>query len=141
MLGLPEVSKAWEGKHGRMKMFALAAVLAALTAGFAAAAQAETLAPVDQAVNAMLTAAGVANREASRVVPIVSAGGATTGYAQVVGPQARVASTRAVVMISSTSPNGWRIDTLVPVRVVSRTGGAMHREYGVAVDALVHGGE
>lgn len=124
-----------------MKTLALAAVLAASAAGFAAAAQSAILGPLDQAANAMLSAAGVPNREASRVVPIVSTGGATAGYAQIVGPASRVSATRAVVSISTTAPNGWRIDALVPVRAIDRTSGAMQREYGVAVDAIVRGAE
>lgn len=122
-----------------MKAVVLTVVLAALAAGFAAASRREILAPLDQAVNAMLSAAMVPNREATRVVPVESTGGAVTGYAQIVGAQARVAATRAVIEISTTSPNGWTIDALVPVTSVSRTSGAMRRQYGVAVDALVNG--
>lgn len=124
-----------------MKSAVVAVALAACAAGLAAAQQSEILSPLNAAVDAMLSAAGAANRDAARVVPIVAAGGATVGYAQVVGPQARVAATRAVVRISTTAPNGWTIDALVPVSTVSRASGAMHRVYGVAVDALVNGGE
>ncbi len=122
-----------------MKVLVLAAAVAAFAGGFAAAQQSELLAPLDQAVNALMSAAGVSNHDASRVVPIVVAGGATAGFAQIVGPQARVAATRAVVKISTTSPNGWTIDALVPVTTISRTSGSMHRQYGVAVDAIVNG--
>lgn len=122
-----------------MKMLVLAAVLALATAGFAAGAQREILAPLDQAVNAMFGAAGAPNRDATRVVPIVTSGGQTAGYAQIVGPRVQVAATRAVVKISTASANGWTIDALVPVSTISRSSGAMHREYGVAVDALVNG--
>ena len=124
-----------------MKIVVLAAVLTAFAAGFAPAAPGELLAPLDQAVNAVLSAAGVPNRDATRVVPIVTSGGAAAGYAQIVGPQAKVAATRAVVKISTTAANGWTFDTLVPVSTVSRSSGAMRREYGVAVDALVRAGE
>lgn len=121
-----------------MKVVVLAVALAAFAAGFAAAQQREILAPLDQAVNAMLSAAGTPNREATRVVPIVS-GTATAGYAQIAGPKARVAATRAVMKISTTSASGWTIDALIPVTVVSRNGGAIHRQYGVSVDAIVNG--
>ena len=124
-----------------MKTVVLAVALAACAAGLAAAQQSEILSPIKTAVDAMLSAAGAANRDAARVVPIVAAGGATVGYAQVVGPQARVAATRAIVRISTTAPNGWTIDALVPVSTVGRASGALHRVYGVAVDALVNGGE
>lgn len=123
-----------------MKIAILAVALGAFTAGLAAAQQHEILEPLDQAVNAMFAAAGAPNRDASRVVPIESAGGAVAGYAQIVGPRARVAATRAVVRISTSSPNGWRIDALIPVTSVSRTNGTLNREYGVAVDAIVNGG-
>lgn len=124
-----------------MKTVVLAVALAAFAAGFAAARQNELLSPLNAAVNAMLSAAGVPNRDAARVVPLVSTGGATRGYAQIVGPQALLAATRAVVRVSTTAPNGWTIDALVPVSVVGRTSGEMHRVYGVAVDALVNEGE
>jgi hypothetical protein len=120
-----------------MKVAFLAALLAAFAAGFAAAQQREVLAPLDEAVNAMFTAAGVPNRDATRVVPIESAGGAVSGYAQIAGSASRITATRAVVEISTTSPNGWSIDVLVPVTSVSRSAGTLHRAYGVAVDALI----
>lgn len=122
-----------------MKVAILAAVLAAFAAGFAAAQQREILEPLDQAVDAMFSAAGAPNREATRVVPIENAGGIVSGYAQITGARASVAATRAVVRISTVSPNGWTIDALVPVTSVSRTNGTLHREYGVAVDAIVNG--
>lgn len=123
-----------------MKTIVLSVALAACAAAAAAAQQSEILAPLDRAVNAVLSAAGVSNREATRVVPVVGTGGATGQYAQIVGTQARVGSTRAVVKVSTIAPNGWTIDTYVPVSIVSRSGGAMHRVYGVAVDALVREG-
>lgn len=122
-----------------MKTLVLTIAVVLLTAGLAVAAQSEILAPLDQAVNAMFDAAGAPNRDATRVVPIVSSGGQTAGYAQIVGPRAQVAATRAVVKISTASANGWTIDAFVPVSTVSRSSGAMHREYGVAVDAIVNG--
>lgn len=124
-----------------MKSAVLAVALAVFAAGFACAQQSELLSPLDRAVNAALSAAGVPNREATRVVPIVTSGGASAGYAQIVGARARVAQTRAVVKMSTTAANGWRFDALVPVSVVGRSSGAMHRVYGVAVDALVSAGE
>ena len=72
-----------------MKTVVLSVALAAFAAGLGAAQQSEILAPLNTAVDAMLSAAGVPNRDAARVVPIVAAGGATVGYAQIVGPQDR----------------------------------------------------
>lgn len=120
-----------------MKTFVLAVALAGFAAGVATAQQSEILAPLDQAVNAMFEAAGVPNRDATRVVPIVTTGGITSGYAQITGSQARVNATRAVLKISTASPNGWSIDALVPVTTISRSSGTIHREYGVAIDAVV----
>ncbi|HEY9181440.1 MAG TPA: hypothetical protein VIO32_12025 [Candidatus Baltobacteraceae bacterium] len=114
-------------------------VLALSTALVASAAPAEILAPIDTAVNAMFQAAGAPNRGATRVVPIVSEGGVTSGYAQVTGTPARVNGTRAVLKITTTSPNGWTIEALVPVISIGRADGTIHRAYGVAVDAIVNG--
>lgn len=105
----------------------------------ASTAQNELLAPVDDAINAALNAAGAPNRDTTRVVPLVSASGVTRGYAQIVGARSRVAAARAVIQISSVAPNGWTMDMLVPVTTVGRTGGSIHRAYGVAVDAVVSG--
>lgn len=127
-------------KTAPMKVLIITVVLAAFTAGFSAAQQSEILGPLDQAVNALFSAAGVPNRDTTRVVPIESVGGTVNGYAQIAGPQSRVAATRAVIQISTSSANGWSIDALVPVSSVSRSGGTLHREYGVAVDAIVNGG-
>ena len=120
-----------------MKVAILAVTLAAFTAGFAAA-QNEILTPLNTAVNAMLTAAGVPNRQSARVVPLVQQG-ATTGFVQIVGSANAVAATRAVVVIQTASPNGV-IQAFIPVTTISRTTGALHREYGVAVDAIVSAG-
>lgn len=122
-----------------MKTMLLALALAVACAGFVAAQQREILAPLDQAVNAMFEAAGVPNRDATRVVPIESSGESISGYAQIAGPRAAVAATRAVVQISTTAPNGWTIQALIPVRSVNRQTGALQREYGVGVDAIVNG--
>jgi hypothetical protein len=122
-----------------MKVFVLALVLAGVAATFAAAQQSELLAPLDQAVNAMLQAAGAPNHDVTRVVPVVRTGGVTAGYAQIVGTHAAVARTRAVLEISTDVPSGWNIDALIPVTTIDRTGGAIHRSYGVGVDAIVNG--
>lgn len=124
-----------------MKIAVFALVLSLFAAGISSAAQSEILSPLDGAVNAMLGALQAPNRDATRVVPVFGPGGVTRGYAQIVGPQSKVAATHAVAMISTTSPNGWTIDTLIPVSTIARDGTAMHREYGVAVDALVRQGQ
>ena len=128
-------------KRDGMKTVLFAAALAASTAGIAAAGQSEILAPLDRAVNALLTAAAVPNREETRVVPIVEAGGATSGYAQIVGTHAALAATRAVVDVSRATPGAGTIELLIPVSTVKRSNGTMQREYGVAVDAIVRGGQ
>jgi hypothetical protein len=122
-----------------MKVFALTMLLAAAAAALAFGRQNELLTPLDQAVNAMLDAAGTPNRGISRVVPIVRSGGVPGGYAQIIGDRAAVAHTRAVLEISTAVPSGWSIDALIPVTTISRTSGTIHRSYGVAVDAIVNG--
>jgi hypothetical protein len=123
-----------------MRIALLTISLAVCAAAIAGAQQSAILAPLDQAVNAVLSAAGASNRDATRVVPVVTAEGAVAGYAQIVGSQGRVAATRAVLNVSTSTPHGWSIETLVPVSTVSRDGRMMHRVYGVAVDALVREG-
>lgn len=121
-----------------MKVAILSVLLVSFAAAVACARPREILAPLNQAVNAMLGAAGAANRETSRVVPVESAGGLVAGYAQIIGPRMQVLATRAVIKVSVIAPNGWKIDALIPVSSVSRSGVSMHREYGVAIDAIAN---
>lgn len=120
-----------------MKVAIIAALLAAFAFGFAAAQQSELLGPLNTGVNALFEAAGVPNRGAGKVVPIVTSGGAPAGYAQIVGTQTAVNATKAVVQVSTSYGGAWSISALIPVTAIARSGG-MHRAPGVAVDAVIN---
>lgn len=114
---------------------ALAAVFS-IAAGAARAAHSPLLGPLNDAANALLSAAGVSQTQASAVVPVTGSGGEARGYAQVAGPESRVREVRAVLEIESPQTARWRITALVPVSSVTRSG-TSRRVPGVAVDALV----
>jgi hypothetical protein len=122
-----------------MKTALITAILAAALAGYAYAQQDVMTAPLDSGVNALLQAAGAPNEGATKVVPIITTGGAKAGFAQIVGSQENVARTHAVVEIRSHFGGAWDVRALVAVSSVSR-GGTVHRENGVAVDAVIAGG-
>jgi hypothetical protein len=119
-----------------MKVAVTTAILAAFLCGFAAAQQSELLGPLNTGVNALLQAAGVANREASRVVPIVDSVGVSNGFAQIVGTQRNVNAVKAVLAVETHGGETWSITGFVPVTSVNR-GGTPHRAYGVAIDAVI----
>lgn len=117
-----------------MKVAFIAAVLAAFAFGLGVAQQSALLEPLNTGVNTLLQAAGVPNRGAARVVPVVSETGGTRGYAQIVGPEKAVRETKAVVALQA--PGGTaNITALIPVTSVKS--GAMNRANGVAVDAVI----
>jgi spore maturation protein SpmB len=119
-----------------MKVALIAAVLAAFAFGFGIAQQSALLEPLNTGVNSLLEAAGVPNRTAARVVPIVAAGGGTRGYAQIVGPENAVRQTKAIVALQAQGGTA-NITALIPVTSVDRKSGAMKRANGVAVDAVI----
>jgi hypothetical protein len=119
-----------------MKVIAMIAILTALLASVAGAQQSELLEPLNTGVNALLEAAGAPNRLANRVVPIVTSGGANVGMAQIVGPQSSIDATRAVLEVRSAFGSAWNVQALIPVTSVGRNG-AIHRQYGVGVDAVI----
>jgi hypothetical protein len=120
-----------------MKVAVSLLALALATAAFAAA-QNEMLSPMSTAVNALMEAAGVPNAQANRVVPIVTSGGATVGYAQIIGPQRGVDAVKAVVQIQAPGTGPWSVAALVPVTKVDRGTGTMTRAAGVGIDGLVN---
>ena len=113
-----------------MKVTVLALLLASSLPGASGVSTA-----LNTAANAVFDAAGAPNREATKVVPVVSAAGSVHGFAQVTGSAKAVAATAAVVEISSATT--WSITAFVPVTSMPDASGAFHREYGVAVDALI----
>lgn len=128
-----------DSKGVGMKGIILVLLFGAFGVGFAVARQHEVTLPIDAAVNAMLAAAGAPNHQATRVVPIENSGGLVSGYAQIVGTRSSVAATRAVVRISAPPASGWTVDAYIPVTGIDRHSGTIHRQYGVAIDALVKG--
>jgi hypothetical protein len=119
-----------------MKRAILTAILAVSLAAYALAQQNVMLAPLDSGVNALLQAAGAPNTTATKIVPIVTSGGAKAGFAQVIGRQSTVDQTRAVVEIRTQFGGAWDVQALLPVTAVS-AGGTIHRAPGVAVDAVI----
>ena len=115
-----------------MKAFAL--VLALLMP--AAAAVNPYTQSLNTAVNAMLDAAQAGNHQATKVVPIVTLGGGSAGFAQVTGSGYAVSRTIAVVEIRASGGTG-QVTLLVPAASIARDSGTFVREYGVGVDALV----
>ena len=94
------------------------------------------LSPLNTAVNALLQAAGAPNTSATRIVPIVTASGATAGYAQILGTRSGVDATKAVLLIRTGSA-GAVIDALVPVTKIGATDASIRRANGVGIDALI----
>ena len=115
-----------------MKIIALALALATLTT------QSQVTGALNTAVNAMLDAAGSGNRQATKVVPIVTEGGGNAGFAQIVGSGSAVSRTNAVVEIARPAPGAGAISALIPVSAVDTAGGTFHRVYGVGIDALIN---
>ncbi len=114
-----------------MKIFALALALA-----LPVTAQGAVTGALNSAVNAVLDAAGSANTQTTKVVPIVTAAGAQAGFAQIVGTQRAVEHTTAVVEVSA--PSSVSIIALIPVSRIDAQAGTFNREYGVGIDALVN---
>lgn len=114
-----------------MKIFALALALV-----LPASAPGAVTGALNSAVNAMLEAAGTGNTQATKVVPILTVAGGQAGFAQIVGSQAAVKHTTAVVQVSTSS--GVTIVALVPVSRIDTQTGTFTRENGVGVDALVN---
>ena len=96
--------------------------------------------PLDDAINMVLFASGVANRNRTKVVPIIQLGGKTAiGAAQVSGPAATVAAVRAIAAIRGQWDNGaWQFDALIPVATADPMHG-VKRVDGVGVDAIIGG--
>jgi hypothetical protein len=96
--------------------------------------------PLNQFIDGALAKNGIGNREATKVVPILSVGDGTyIGAAQVVGSQNAVNSTKAILALRTHFgfAGNWEIEGLVPVNSLSVTNGAQ-RVYGVGLDAVIN---
>jgi len=99
---------------------------------------------INSAINTLMLNNNAANKELTKVVPIVSvgvnvgsSGGAYIGAAQVQGPKAALDAVQAVAQIEGSFANAVRLRALIPVDSVTPLPGKIHRIYGVGVTALV----
>lgn len=99
---------------------------------------------INDAVNTLMLNNKAANRDVTKVVPILSIGvglsapgGAYIGAAQVQGPKAAVDKVQAVAQIEGAFSDVVRLRGLVPVDSLNPLPGNLHRIYGVGVTALV----
>lgn len=103
-----------------------------------------TFAPqINSFINDLLQNRGVAVREQTKVVPILSIsiglsspGGAYVGAAQVSGPRAAVERVQAVAQLEADFQAAFRIKALVPVDNL-KPWESMRRVQGVGVSAIV----
>jgi hypothetical protein len=145
-------------RTGRLVAFILAVTLA--VAGSALRAQAQdifgiiktlgvayavrTFAPqINNFINDLLQNRGVAVREQTKVVPVLSIsiglqapGGAYIGAAQVSGPVAAVSRVEAVALLEADFQNAFRIKAYVPVDNL-KPWEAFRRVPGVGVSAII----
>jgi len=99
---------------------------------------------INDAINTLMLNNSAANRQMTKVVPILSVGvgvsapgGAYIGAAQVQGPKAAVEQVQAVAQIEGAFMDAVRLRGLVPVDSLNPLPGNLHRIYGVGVTALV----
>jgi len=95
--------------------------------------------PLNTFIDRIMLANHVANKDKTKVVPIVTVGSATyLGAAQVSGPAAAVDRTQAVGSFAAAwNNNVWQVRALVPVDNINVLQG-FKRVYGVGVDAVIN---
>ncbi len=99
---------------------------------------------INDFINTLLLNHQAANREETKVVPILSIGiglsspgGAYIGAAQVSGPTEALATVQAVAQIEATFSNTVRVKALIPIDSLTPIPGSFHRVYGVGVTAII----
>ncbi len=93
---------------------------------------------MNNAINTVLMNRKWENRQATKVVPIVSIGsGAYVGAAQVIGDEDEVKKVEAVAQIELNLPGRARAKALVPVDKVSLNVTELQRVYGVGISAVI----
>ncbi|HLN13115.1 MAG TPA: hypothetical protein VK587_07990 [bacterium] len=99
---------------------------------------------INSAINTLMLNSGAANKELTKVVPIVGvavtiggSGGGTIGAAQVQGPKADLDQVQAVAQVTGSIQNVVTLKALIPVNSLTPLPGKIHRVYGVGVTALV----
>ncbi|MDE2572585.1 MAG: hypothetical protein KGM44_08710 [bacterium] len=95
--------------------------------------------PLNNFINNLMAANHVANRDHTKVVPIITVGSATyVGAAQVSGPTYNVNRVQAVGSFRGGWNNGvWNVSALIPIDNLNVLKG-FHRVYGTGVDAVVN---
>jgi len=88
-------------------------------------------------INSLMAKNGVSSEYATKVVPIISTGdGSYAGAAQVVGPQALVDKTKAVLQVEAEfGGSTFRVKGLIPIDSKNVTG--FNRVQGVGVSAQI----
>ena len=100
---------------------------------------------INDAINTLMLNNKAANKDKTKVVPILSVGvgiissnpGSYIGAAQVQGPAAAVNKVQAVAQIEGSFLSAVRLKGLVPVDSLNPLAGNLHRVYGVGVTAIV----
>lgn len=93
---------------------------------------------INDGINTALQNRKWENRQATKVVPIVSIGsGVYAGAAQVIGDEADVQRVEAVAQLELNLPGKARAKVLIPVDKVSFNPSEMQRVYGVGVSAVI----
>lgn len=99
---------------------------------------------INSAINTLMLNNNAANKELTKVVPILSvginvgsSGGAYIGAVQIQGPKAALDQVQAVAQIEGTFSGVARLRGLIPVDSLTPIPGKLHRVYGVGVTALI----
>lgn len=93
---------------------------------------------INDGINTALQNRKWENRQATKVVPIVSIGsGVYVGAAQVIGDEADVQRVEAVAQLELNLPGKARAKVLIPVDKVGLNPSEMQRVYGVGVSAVI----
>jgi len=99
---------------------------------------------INNAINTLMLNSGAANKELTKVVPIVGvtvsvggSGGGDIGAAQVQGPKVELDQVQAVAQVTGSIQNVVTLRALIPVNSLTPVPGQIHRVYGVGVTAIV----
>ena len=99
---------------------------------------------INDAINSLMLNNEAANRQMTKVVPILSvvvgvqvSGASYIGAAQVQGPKSAVDKVQAVAQVEAQWSDVARLRGLIPVDSLNPIGGDLHRVYGVGVSALI----
>lgn len=96
--------------------------------------------PLNDFVNSVLANNGVAVREKTKVVPVLTVGVGQASYigaAQVSGPTAALAKVEAVAQLEADFNTVFRIKALVPINSTNPIADGIHRVPGVGVTAVI----